>query len=350
MTKLEQENFLFNIFWKWVKDHDGNIPKKDDMTLENGYTSSYQYEKFYKTRKWNIILEKMGVTPSVKLWEDYEILFLKNNYSLLSDEDIANKLNRSVGSIIYKRNELGLLRQSIKQEWSEWEIEYLKNNFYMQEQSIIEATLNHRKWETIRAYATKQLKLKRKNKFYKYTLDNGMKICKECNKQYEATSDYFYKDRDGLRSYCKKCWRENWYKNKYGENYKNVYYDLNKHLYDKNNNICDSLPEKIITNWFIDNDIKYIKHPYYKDYLKNEKTMRKFDWVIKNKNKNILVEYFGLWDVYRDNEYLRVYTKKAKKKIKRLYKAGLINNCIFIFPSDLKNKKISDIFANILKN
>ncbi len=324
------------------------IPTRDDMRINNGYISSYQYEKFYNTRKWNKILEYLGITDlNNKIWNQDEILFLRNNWENFSDETIAKKLNRTVNSISYKRNELELYRQNQKQEWQDWEIQYLIYNFYNASQEEIENTLNHRKWETIRAYATKILKLKRKNHLYKYKLNNGMRICKKCNNILKENNDNFYTDRNRTyRSYCKKCWSEIYYEKTYGENYKQTYYELYKNLYDLNNEKCDSVPEKIITNWFIKNNIKYIKQPYYKDYVE-DKTNRRFDWIVIKNNSKYYIEYFGLWDISSKNQYLKTYTYKAKKKIKLLYKYNSLNNCICIFPYDLKNKSLNEIFADI---
>lgn len=59
-----------------------------------------------------------------------------------------------------------------------------------------------------------------------------------------------------------------------------------------NNDICFSKAERIITDFFINNNISYIKEPYYKDYINDDRCKTKrFDWII---NDNIFIEYFGL--------------------------------------------------------
>lgn len=119
-------------------------------------------------------------------------------------------------------------------------------------------------------------------------------------------------------------------------------------LLDKNNGLCLSYPERDITNFFIDNDIKYVKEPKYSDIL-NNKDNRKFDWKIIINNKTYYLEYFGMYNNSRkDKKYMTyIYTKNARKKIKDLYENNLINNCIFIFPYDYKQNKIKSIFENI---
>jgi len=341
-----EDDFRNNILL-WVNNN-GTIPKKDNMQNKFGYISSYQFEKYFNTRRWNVILEKLGFECNVKIWDKNEIQYLIDNYQSKNDKEIAEYLNRTERGVSYKRNELKLFRQSQKQFWEQFEIDYLKNNFYNTPQEEIESFLHYRKWETIRAYATKVLHLDRKNYLYKYQLDNGMRICRRCNELLLENEDNFFKSRNSFRSYCKKCWTELHYEKVYGENFKEVHYELYKNLYDLNNEKCDSIPEKIITNWLIENNISFIKHPYYKNYIQEEKTFRKFDWVIHVDNKSYYVEYFGLWDVNSNNAYLKLYTYKAKKKIKLLYKNGLIDNSILIFPYDFKTKPLDQIFSSII--
>ncbi|MEK4245295.1 hypothetical protein MKZ20_08120 [Psychrobacillus sp. FSL K6-2684] len=200
------ENYLAEKFSEWVKLH-GRLPKRDELKTCEGYPSSYQYFKILKLTKWNEVLSYFGYIPKVKRWTNDEVSYLKKNWNVLLDVDLAKKLNRSVTSIEYMRNELGLLRQSKKQPWEQWEKEFLKENFYEAVQSDIEKILSHRKWETIRSYATKMLKLKRKNPNYKYQSTNGKRICKDCKKEYPESSSYFYKDGDiGFRTRCITCY------------------------------------------------------------------------------------------------------------------------------------------------
>jgi len=114
---------------------------------------------------------------------------------------------------------------------------------------------------------------------------------------------------------------------------------------DNLNRICRSTKEQIISNWLINNNIFNDKEWQYNKVLNNIKDKRRFDWyVLDDRNNKFYVEYFGLW---KNNRILN-YTKKAKKKIKDLCKAGLIDNCIFIFPNDLKIKSFDEIFNKVL--
>jgi len=493
VSKITKE-FLIKELYRWIEEHDGDIPSENDMLVRLGYPSSYQYEKLFNTKRWNIVLEKVGIfSPNNKIWEEHEIEFLKQNYNKLSDSEISKELNRSVGGVRSKRNELGLLIASKKQPWLNWEIKYLKDNFFDACQGDIEKTLSHRKWETIRAYATKSLKLKRarfgidnytsintgdlilkipKNHKKAWTKENNLYIidnylnktdkeladelhrttaavqrhrtmslklyrnikenkfgslnknkhnnkiillskdkkyrkCKICKIWFPNTNEYFYKDKSNtLRTICKDCnlynqqqeresngsvtqrliaknykkgisycsncneWKDidDFYINpngkpssycydcrklKYVERYygkDNIdrYNEIQEKYADKTGDRCDSLPEVLITNWLIDNNIKYKKQPCYKDYIVNDNSRRRFDWIITDNNNKFYVEYFGLWDLLLASHVTLNYTQKAKKKIKDLYKAGVINNCIFIFPYDLENKTLDEIFGEYI--
>lgn len=125
----------------------------------------------------------------------------------------------------------------------------------------------------------------------------------------------------------------------------NLRYGGGRILFDKNNEMCRSLPELEITNFLIDNKIKYEKEVLYTTILESEnnrKTSRRLDWVIECNNNKYYVEYFGMYTSQNNSKIIQRYIKKARKKIKDLYKAGLINNCIFIFPDDLKRNKNDD--------
>lgn len=75
----------------------------------------------------------------------------------------------------------------------------------------------------------------------------------------------------------------------------------------KNNDLCWSKAEVVITNYFIDNNINYKREVLYSDYTTDKRVHNKnCDWVINN---TIFVEYFGMMD----KEY---YKSKAEIKIK----------------------------------
>lgn len=406
MTKKSLKTEIF----RWMAENNGRTPRKDDMKGKNGLPSVYQYQKVFKLSKWNDILKEIGVQPKNVSWRSKDEEFISQNWNQLSDKELAIALNRTTFSVAYKRNELGCYRQNQKQIWLENEINFLKEMFYEEDKNTICNFLYPRKWETIRAYATKQLKLKRRNHLHLYILNDGQRKCKNCTLILPENEENFYRDGNSYRVLCKQCysnmqetharvkgiitrklrkelldngsafcgrckeWKNtdcfrmnyddknhihrycepcekeylnNYYmRNQYGVNYQiyqDACYEKNKNLYDDNNELCDSIPEKIITNWFISNNITYRKYPFYKEVIKEDRSRRKFDWLITWNRKEYYVEYFGLWDFNSRESRIKDYIGKTKKKIGDLYKYGVIRNCIFIFPYDLKHKTIDEI-------
>jgi hypothetical protein len=104
---------------------------------------------------------------------------------------------------------------------------------------------------------------------------------------------------------------------------------------DKNGNLCKSLIEKRITDFLIDNNIKFKKEVSYSEIIKGDK--RRFDWRIQFGEIYFYVEYFGMYRRNPKGYVGKRYNNNVKKKIKDIYKSGNIDKCIFIFPDDIKN-------------
>lgn len=70
---------------------------------------------------------KMGIIKQPhKVWSEEEIQYLKDNYIDKTSEEISKYLNRSVVSINAERDKLGLVRH---EAWSNEEVDYLIDNF-----------------------------------------------------------------------------------------------------------------------------------------------------------------------------------------------------------------------------
>jgi predicted metal-dependent hydrolase len=110
-------------------------------------------------------------------------------------------------------------------------------------------------------------------------------------------------------------------------------------LIDKNNDFCRSIPEMMITNMLIDNEIKYIKEYHYNKVIKSDKSKRRFDWYLSD--LNICIEYFGMFEENSNNEIFIKYNKKVYQKIKVCEKNNI--NLIDIYKEDLENN-----FSNII--
>lgn len=119
---------------------------------------------------------------------------------------------------------------------------------------------------------------------------------------------------------------------------------------NKNNEICLSQPELLISNFLIDNEISYIKEYRYSNVIEGEDPRKRFDWYLVG--ANIFVEYFGLFNINKinDEDIIGRYTRKALDKINKceMFNVTLIS----LFPEDVENnlfgvrKKIKEAIQN----
>ena len=120
-----------------------------------------------------------------------------------------------------------------------------------------------------------------------------------------------------------------------------------KSCLDKNGGKCRSFMECIITNYYIDNNIIYEKEPSYSDFIEND--TRRLDWKLTVNNKYYWVEFAGMY--YPNKMYSHInkkYVKKIDGKIKVLKAIGRYEECLFIFPEDIKTKTLKEIFEPFL--
>jgi hypothetical protein len=120
-----------------------------------------------------------------------------------------------------------------------------------------------------------------------------------------------------------------------------------KVCFDKLSNICKSSIELKISNFLIDNDISFKKETR---YLLHKNDRRRYDWTINVNNQVYHVEYAGLYNSNSKSKICKVYNKNIKRKVKDLYQNNLLDKCIFIFPWDIKNKSLEEIFSLVLLN
>lgn len=113
---------------------------------------------------------------------------------------------------------------------------------------------------------------------------------------------------------------------------------------DDNKEICKSIIEKDISNFFILNNLNFIKEYKYKNLIKCDR--RKFDWMVVVNNKQYYIEYAGMYKENEGQQSLRKYNKRICKKIEDLKQHGYLFQCLFIYPSDIKNKSLKEIFDN----
>jgi hypothetical protein len=112
------------------------------------------------------------------------------------------------------------------------------------------------------------------------------------------------------------------YKKHYIPNLYQVYFD-------KIGEPCRSRGEVTITNWLIDNNIKYTKEFPYK-HVTFDIDHRRFDWMVEINSIQYYIEFAGLYGSGLFN-----YDEKTERKIKDLISLGVYDRCLFIYPKDI---------------
>ena len=119
-----------------------------------------------------------------------------------------------------------------------------------------------------------------------------------------------------------------------------------KICFDKNGEKCKSLEECNIANFFIDNELIFIRQPKYKELIEDSKKV--FDWKVLINNQWRYVEYAGMYSDKPRGGIGRKYKERLEDKIEILRLNGHLDKCLFIYPEDVKTKTLKEIFEPFL--
>ena len=108
-----------------------NYTQEELEYIKENYTNMTAQELAIKLNKSigsiNNAIRKIGlIKQKHNSWTDSEIEYLKKNYLEKTSEEIGRYLNRSIHSVNAERDRLGLIRN---EAWSDKEINYIINNF-----------------------------------------------------------------------------------------------------------------------------------------------------------------------------------------------------------------------------
>lgn len=158
------------------------------------------------------------------------------------------------------------------------------------------------------------------------------KICLDCYYELPNTKEYYFglcSSDDRLEYVCKSCQH-----GKYGI----VYVD--KVYFSGKGTKCLSYYELLITEWLEVNKVNFEKEVFYRDVIKNDNSLRRFDWVIYSKSNVYYVELFGLAN-------FQGYAKNMQNKI---YDCRINNiNLVELYPEDLK-RPLNEVFSFLLED
>ena len=127
------------------------------------------------------------------------------------------------------------------------------------------------------------------------------------------------------------------------------YYKSNgagKICFDKNGDICKSLEECNITNFYIENELIYEKQPKYSELIKDNRKL--FDWKLFVNGQWYYIEYAGMYSKTPRGSIGEKYKERLEGKIEVLRLNGHLEKCLFIYPEDVKTKTLKEIFEPFL--
>ena len=133
-----------------VKQNYGVLTSNEIGLLINRSSASVKN----KARELGLVRE-----PS-KSWSEYEDNYLRNNYLIMKYKDMAENLNRSYGSVRVRCGKLGLHKHGF--DWDEYSLSFLKENYYDMPNKEIAIKLN----KTIDTIENKAFNLGLKKKRY----------------------------------------------------------------------------------------------------------------------------------------------------------------------------------------
>jgi len=325
------------------------ILKKNNInTKKNKWTENYTklLKLHYPLSDWSTLLELLapfpkdtithkahdfGITRTVG--DDYtqeELDIIKEYYNKITTKELLKMLPyRTESGINTKANRIGLIS---REKWSDNDLEKLKLIYSNKTNSDLSEIFNR----TPNAVMAQGLKmgLNKDDDEHLYITYNREKlisdlkdfalvlgrtpIAQEISENKEMAHHITYiRCFNGYVNACQEAGLE--------PNYSGNIFSNNTYR-SKNNDLCLSQPELIITNLFIDNSLGYKKEVYYSAFTNDVRCgYKRCDWFLAN---DIIVEYFGL-------QRKEFYQKRTEEK-QRICKDNNLT-LLELYPEDMKH-------------
>ena len=263
--------------------------------------------------KRNFVENCGGRGVNAKEYTEEEIRFISENYYKTTIKEIAHHLGRGESSVSNKISYMGLKKV---ENWSDKDISILKKKY-----PFFENTYIQRKYLPNKSLSAISKKAKKLNLAKSI---NKLKSKKKITKEYATSklldlSNFLGRTpihselvANGLPSLATYRLLFGNYTNACLEagltpNFSKVGLGRKSVLFSKNLDICYSIYEQIITNFFIDNYIWYKKEERYSSYINDKRCKTKrVDWVLPD---GTFVEY---WGFPNDERYARQMNLKIK--------------------------------------
>jgi hypothetical protein len=266
-------------------------------------------KKYYSVKNWNYLFEILGTNKKTILqdkacelglhkmviWNEKYDKIIKEYYPTCNFEEIYNKIPNSTKNSIQKRAKKLNLKCD-DHYWSKNELNILKEKYpYYPNKYLSDMFFSKRNVFSINQMAMK-LNLKKdllqNNKtFVAEKMIEDLKNLGEKLGRTPSIDELVFYDLPSDKSY-----------DRYVGGYRNAcnlaglevnvsLFGSAKLYYSKNNDICYSHAELVITNFFIDNNILYEKEKYYNKICNDARcNTKRMDWFLDNK---YVVEYWG---------------------------------------------------------
>jgi len=288
---------------------------------------------------WDSILHKASELKVIRrnIFTQDEIDFIVDNYKTMRYRDIAKILKRDESTVACKINNIGLVKTS---KWTNKEIELLKESYpnytnkYLSEKIFPDRAIYSIRTKANKMGIHKSILTGRKRYDQETLIEDLIALSEKLNrtpmledlvKNGLASGKTYERYFDGYRNACRIAGLK-----------------INSNLWGRSiicesisGDICFSKSEKIITDFFIENNIRYEKEVRYDDILEDNRCGERIvDWILPN---NIFVEYFGMPEK-------PLYKEKMNEKIKLCKENNII--LIEVYRKDLK--KLHKVFVQFL--
>lgn len=374
------DNFLISELKRFYKEN-GRIPKQKDFRHNSEYPS---YDAFNDRFGWQNALKLVGLIESVLDIND------RVNISINELIDLANKLQRCPTVLEYKSlNHRGLKRRALENRLSmkyndicrkylkEYDLnndrdvsketilndiknildkngkamtfEEMKENGLVYSYNIMENKCNmtflqiisYLGYEPVGSTTLTKTKEEMLDDFYNLFLKlKRVPYADDLNSNPNNISSYgtYVRYFDSIKNVCKLA----------NIDYKKYYKAIGAGTicFDKNGELCRSIEECNISNFLIENNIKFEKETRYSEIIKGDR--RKFDWKIYLNDNVYYVEYAGMYINEPRGKMDGDYKVKINKKINDLKLYGYYDKCLFIYPDDITTKTLQNIFEDFL--